>query len=73
MGDGEMDQEVIAASPPLPTIGAWPRLLIERSAIPYLVIAALLVALTILAIHYAAVVAERNDYLELIRVYGLGT
>jgi hypothetical protein len=67
-----MDQQVIAASPPLSTVGAWPRLLIERGAIPYLVIAALLVALTILVFHHASVVAERNDYLDLIRVYGLG-
>ncbi len=40
--------------------------------IRYITIALLLVALTILAIEFASIVAERNDYLLLIRYYGLG-
>jgi len=37
-----------------------------------LAIAVLLVAVTILSVQFARVLAERNDYLLLIRAYGLG-
>jgi hypothetical protein len=45
---------------------------IGSATVVNIMFALVLVAFVILAIHYSSVVAERNDYLLLIKAYGLG-